>query len=197
MATTNIVVDETNIKQVIKALEDLSNNLQEYADEYTKKIVEEGKDYLDKQYSARYDKDNIQDINTSYEKITDGYELISRGKDVLYEEFGTGDMGEQKPHPDKSNSKYKLKPYNSGEYIRDVSDYDENSYTYDDLQSFGITSGKFWRYEKDGVIHYTQGVPAGQEMWNTRNHIITKVIPKVKKEMGAKIRGEFEKTVKR
>ena len=197
--TTNIEVDETNIKDVIRAFEDMLNNLDKYAQKMSEKIIREGLKHLDSNYSKRFKNPNITDINTRYEKIDDGYELISEGKDVVYEEFGTGDEGQKKPHPDKKyyESKYNLKKYNSGQYIRNVSDYDENSYTYDDLHAMGITSGKFWRYKKGDTLYYTQGVPSGREMWDTRNHIIKEIIPKAKKELGVELREKFEKAIKK
>ena len=197
--TTNIEVDETNIKDVIRAFEDILNNLDKYAQKTSEKIIREGLKHLDNNYSKRFKDPNITDINTRYEKIDDGYELISEGKDVVYEEFGTGDEGETHPHDEKSTyeSQYGLKKYNSGSYIRDVSSVEKGTYTYEDLQEIGITGGKFWQYEKNGTVYYTQGVPAGQEMWDTRNHIIKEIIPKAEKELGVELREKFEKAIKK
>lgn len=191
----NVVIDESNIQDVINAFKSIYNDIDKYVEKTDKKIIEESKKYLDKQYSNRFKDPNITDISTEYEKIDNGYKLIAKGKDVIYEEFGTGDMGEQNPHPDKS--KYDLNDYNSGQYIRNVSDYDKNSYTYDDLQEFGIDSGKFWRYSKNGVLYYTQGVPSGKEMWNTRNEIIKNIIPKATKELGVELLDKFENAIKK
>ena len=71
--------------------------------------------------------------------------------------------------------------------IDDVDDYDENSYIKDDLNEMGITSGKFWIYSKDSsdTLYYTQGVPAGKEMWNTRNYLLSKKTKEIIKK-GAK-----------
>lgn len=191
----SVVIDENNVKDVIHAFENILANLEKTVEKTNKKIIEESQEYLNKQYSTRIKDENITDISTKYEKIENGYKLIAEGKDVLYEEFGTGDRGQQKPHPEKS--RYNLNDYNSGQYIKNVSDYDENSYTYDDLQAFGITSGKFWRYKKGDTLYYTQGVPSGQEMWDTRNHIIKEIIPKATKELGVDILDQFERAIKK
>lgn len=194
---TNIEIDETDINNVIKAFQELLNNIDKEVGSTLEEIVSKGETYLDAQYVSRVKDPNITDITTTYNKKGDIYELVAKGKDVIYEEFGTGDRGEQNPHPVKS--KYKLNDYNSGQYIRNVSDYDENSYVYDDLQEFGIVSGKFWRYKKNmgDTLYYTQGVPAGQEMWDTRNYLINKVIPKVIKKRGHEISEKFANTVKK
>lgn len=192
---TDIVIDETNIKNIIKALKDMLNDIDKEVDDTMVDILKKGEAYLDAQYTTRLKDPNITDISTSWSKKGDEYELKAIGKDVIYEEFGTGDRGEQKPHPVKS--KYNLNDYNSGQYIRNVSDYDENSYTYDDLQEFGINSGKFWRYNKNGVLYYTQGIPAGQEMWDTRNYLIKNVIPEVSKKRGEYICEKFKRAIEK
>lgn len=190
--TRNIVIDETNIEDVIKAFEYLLQNIEKYATESEEKIIKESKNYLDKQYSKRLKDDNISDISTRYEKIDDGYKLIAEGPDVIYEEFGTGDKGQDSPHPDKS--KYNLDDYNSGITIRSV-----NKLSPEKKEEHGLTSGKYWTYKKDesGEVKYTQGVPAGKEMWNTRNYMINTIIPKANKELGAKLCEEFERSIKK
>ena len=193
--TTNVEVDETNIKAIIKAFEDIYNNIDKYVDKTDKKIIEEGKKYLDERYAKRFKDPNITDISTKYKKIDDGYQLISEGKDVIYEEFGTGDRGADDGHPWKGA--YNLNPYNSGSTIRNVSDVMEGSLAKEDLDSMGITSGKYWTYKKGDTVYYTQGVPSGKEMWDTRNHMIKEIIPKSIKELEVELREKFEKSVKK
>ena len=194
---TNIEVDETDIKNIIKAFQDIVNNIDKEMNDTLKEIVTKGETYLDAQYVSRLKDPNISDISTSWKNKGDIFELISSGKDVIYEEFGTGDRGEESPHPVKD--KYNLNAYNSGPYIRNVNDYDENSYIYDDLQEMGIVSGKFWRYKKPGndTLYYTQGVPAGQEMWDTRNYLINNVIPKVISKRGHELSENFKNSIKK
>ena len=198
---TNIEVDETDIKNIIKAFQDIVNNIDKEMNDTLKEIVTKGETYLDAQYVSRVKDPNISDISTSWKNKGDIFELISSGKDVIYEEFGTGDRGEESPHTEKEQfeNKYGLKKYNSGPYIRNVNDYDENSYIYDDLQEMGIVSGKFWRYKKPGndTLYYTQGVPAGQEMWDTRNYLINNVIPKVISKRGHKLSENFKNSIKK
>lgn len=196
---TEIIVDETNVKDVIKALQSMLSDVDKIADEALREIVSKGETYLDARYVSRDKDPNISDISTSWKKDSDSYILEARGKDVVYEEFGTGDEGQAHQHPVKSilKSKYSLKDYNSGAYIRDVSDYDENSYAYDDLQEMGITSGKFWRYMKDGTLYYTQGVRSGQEMWDTRNELINSIIPSIGRKKGRELCEKFATSIKK
>ena len=194
---TDIIVDETNIKDVIKALKELLNDVDNISNETLREIATKGETYLNARYVSRFKDPNITDISTNTKKDQNGYILEAIGKDVVFEEFGTGDEGASHPHPNKSAYGF-LNDYNSGSEIKNVSDYDENSYIYDDLKEFGITSGKFWRYSKDGsVIYYTQGVPAGKEMWDTRNYLLKNEIANIGKKKGREIREKFARSIKR
>ena len=190
----NVVIDESNIQDVINAFKSIYNDIDKYVEKTDEKIIQESKKYLDKQYSSRLKDPNITDISTEYEKIDNGYKLIAKGKDVIYEEFGTGDRGEDDPHPDKS--KYNLNDYNSGYFIMSVEDVG-NQDLLDFLKEQGITSGKYWSYRKNGERHFTQGVPSGKEMWNTRNEMIKNIIPKATKELGVELLDKFENAIKK
>lgn len=188
----NVVIDESNIQDVINAFKSIYNDIDKYVEKTDKKIIEESKKYLDKQYSSRFKDPNITDISTEYEKIDNGYKLIAKGKDVIYEEFGTGDRGEDNPHPDKS--KYNLNGYNSGITIRSV-----NLLSKEKREEHGLSSGKYWTYKKDesSDVEYTQGIPSGKEMWNTRNEMIKNIIPKATKELGVELLDKFENAIKK
>jgi len=191
---TQIIVDLSNLKDLEKGLEQLYNNIDKEADKILKDIAESGQDYLNKQYENALGKDpNILDLNTRIDKDTNGYSLVGFGRDVIYEEFGTGDEGEKHPHPVKSN--YNLNDYNSGSFIIDVSDV-HNPEFLSILAENGITSGKFWSYRKNGA-HLTQGVPAGQEMWKTRNYLISNKIPEIIKRRGVDISGYIIGSIER
>lgn len=192
--STQIEIDLFDTKGLTEALEWLYNNIDKQAEEMIQELAKNGETFLASRYIGRFKDANISDISTSTNKISNGYEIKAQGKDVVYEEFGTGDEGESHSHPEKS--RYNLNDYNSGPYIRNVSDVPEDSYTGEDLQQIGITSGKFWRYNKDGVVHYTQGVPAGQEMWDTRNYIINE-IPNVVKKRGKIINDNIIRSIER
>ncbi len=216
----NINVDETNIKNVITAFKDMLNNLDDEVDKAMIEVMTKGEGFLNAQYVSRVKDPNITDISTSWNKKDNEYELKSSGKDVIYEEFGTGDEGERQPHEAKKN--YKLNKYNSGGTITDVSMIHDDAIL-NVLAEHGITSGKFWYYQLgDGgsfkapqlnneqkmnrarflVNHasevvLTQGVPAGQEMWDTRNYLIKNVIPKTFKRRSEYICEKFKRTVEK
>lgn len=188
-------INVSDLDNIINALQTYIKDLNEISKTLPKSIAEEGLKKLDKEYENLYDDENLTDIHTTTRKTENGYDLVAYGNDVVYAEFGTGDKGQDDKHPLKSD--YDLNDYNSGPCIRDVSDLDEWSYTKEDLNQIGITSGKYWMYEKDGSIHYTQGVPAGKQMYNTFNYLADKGIEEVvKKEVGA-INDKFINSIKK
>lgn len=184
-----------NVDSVISALEKLENDIDWIAQSLVSDILEEGVKYAEKQYSAREYDPNISDIHVNYTTKDKNGELYAYGKDVVYEEFGTGDRGEEKQHPVKS--RYSLNDYNSGKTIRNVSDVPKESLEKEDLDTIGITSGKYWTYKKDGTVYYTQGVPSGQEMWKTRNYLLNNSIRKKVAKKGKELNDYIIASIKK
>ena len=177
--TIKMRVDTKEIGRMINSLNTLSSNINKLKTEIPKEIAEEGLKYLNSLYASKSKDNDTDDIHTSIDKTETGYSIISQGKDVLYEEFGTGDEGARHPHKDKS--KYGLKDYNSGPTIRPVNSNNPA------LKAHGITSGKYWTYEKDGEIKYTQGIPAGMQMFDTSNYLRSGVIKTIMKEKASDV----------
>lgn len=184
-----------NVDSVIRSLEKLENDIDLIAQLLVSDILEEGVKYAEKQYSGREYDPNISDIHVNYTTKDKNGELYAYGKDVVYEEFGTGDRGEEKQHPVKS--RYNLNDYNSGKTIRNVSDVPKESLEKEDLDTIGITSGKYWTYKKDGTVYYTQGVPSGQEMWKTRNYLLNNSIQKKVAEKGKELNDYIIASIKK
>lgn len=192
MSNINVNLDIMNpktLKKLVKALEGLEDDLNKTSNDILKEITDDGLDFLKKQYNTSPNRDDpnidFESIDVSKKEVEKGWwQLIAKGDDVLYEEYGTGDEGQASPHPNKTASG--LNPYNSGPTIREA----------DDVSAFyGITSGKYWTYKKDGKRYITNGIPAGKEMWNTRNYL-RKKMSKVAKKRGEEIRDKFVNTIK-
>ena len=98
-----IGIDVNDINSLIRSLKTLSQNVKRLPDEVCKEVAELGKEYLDEEYSqAQTDQTiDVSTINTNVLKIGNGYQIQASGKDVLYEEFGTGEYGKALPHPEK------------------------------------------------------------------------------------------------
>ena len=105
-----------------------------------------------------------------------------RGSQAIYDEFGTGTVGANNPHPEKSN--YNLNDYNSGKTIR------PNSRKDTEASKQGIPlNGLYWTYKFNGEKIYTQGRPAGMHVYKGHN----KVKNIMKKIINDKVRDELSK----
>lgn len=193
MAKKKVSVNLSDIDSLITALKTYKEDITKVCDEISKEIANDGLKNLQKEYGKLYSDPNLEDIDTKVDKNDKGYTLAAYGKDVLYAEFGSGDEGENNPHENKLSS-YGLNNYNSGEYIRDVSSLSKKAQQ--KVAKHGISSGKYWTYEKDGSIQYTQGVPAGMQMYNTVNYIHKNYDKIVKKKVG-EINDKFINSIKK
>lgn len=86
------------------------------------------------------------------------------GTQAIYDEYGTGTIGERNPHAEKGISG--LKPYNSGDTIR------PNKRDTSNATAQGIPVGeKYWTYKLNGKKIYTQGRPAGMHVYKAKMRI--------------------------
>lgn len=168
----NIKLSSNDITGLIKSLNKLSNTLKDANNTLTKDIAEDGLNVLNNFYSKSFD-ENIEPPDTYIKKLQNGYSIVAHGKDIVYEEFGTGDEGAKDGHPWKGQTNFKLNAYNSGSHIRDAN---ESS------KEHNITSGKYWTYAKNGNIIYTQGVPSGKELYRTIQYLRDEGINKIVNE---------------
>lgn len=77
-----------------------------------------------------------------------GYRIVATGKQIIYDEFGTGDEGMLRPHPEKE--RYNLNPYGSGEHIKT------------DKKGF-----HYWTYmDNSGNFATTRGVRSGRFIYD-------------------------------
>ena len=110
MKMSRVTVDLNDINKVINALEILKDDLEKLPNKVSNEIAETGLKYLNKQYSNLYSDPNITNISTQVKKTSKGYSIFAYGKDVVYAEFGTGDKGQESPHPErKTQHRHKLK----------------------------------------------------------------------------------------
>lgn len=118
-------------------------------------------------YSASPYTDGNDDVNF-IKKQEDKRTIVGvRGSQVLYREFGTGTEGLNAPHPIKGE--FSLNGYNTGSKIKVNSK----------------TGELFWIYKNDaGEKVYTQGIPAGKEVYNAAIILKGKKYTIIKKRVG-------------
>lgn len=103
-----------------------------------------------------------------------GY-IALRGEGAVYEEFGTGDEGQNDPHPMKNN--FNLNPYNSGPTIR-MDEFDRHYWIYTPMANKPY-------FDENGITH---GIPSGKAMYNTSKHIRSIKDDIIKKEFNGTIK---------
>lgn len=148
--------DPQDISRLIAELEIIDKQFKKLPVDIAKEVAYDGLTKLDMLYAINTGHDT-GDIHTRVEETMNGYKIVAEGKDVLYEEFGTGEVGKDNPHPDKAE--YPLNDYNSGPIVS---------------THINKAGRHYWFH--DGV--YTEGIPAGKQFFDTRNYIITEGIKK-------------------
>ncbi len=168
----NMNLNSKDIEKLIKKLETLKKDLSNAPNEIAREAAYDARTFLDLEYADTPYNENIDNIETDVGATNKGWRVSAKGKDVIYAEFGTGDLGQQNPHPEKNE--YPLNDYNSGKTIRNANEYSAQH---------GITSGKYWTYKKNDTIYYTNGIPAGKQVFNTRNYILNEGLDKAAKKV--------------
>lgn len=95
-----------------------------------------------------------------------------RGSQAVYDEFGTGTLGARNPH-DKKND-FNLNAYNSGRTIR-VNKGNAKSIPKGEL---------YWTYKYNNEIIFTQGRPAGMQVYKASKVVRNKIKEICKKRVG-------------
>lgn len=149
-----------SLEEAAKKLLNLSKELDKVVEKALDEASELAYTEIQKNHDAIPYKDGNNDYKVFKEKIENGYKVGARGSQVLYDEFGTGTEGLKSDHSNKLNE-YNLKDYNSGRTIRTAGvTIPANK---------GILTGElYWTYKdkETGEIVYTQGIPAGKEVFN-------------------------------
>lgn len=152
-----ISLSTKDLNNLIKDLKKLSISFKNLNAEVSKELAYQTASELEKNYNSISFESSDGKANIGVENNNNTYKVFARSKGVIYEEFGTGDIGMASPHP-ISQSKFGLKDYNTGQTIREA---DEKS------AKNGITSGMYWTYWDGNKLVYTQGIPSGKFMFNT------------------------------
>lgn len=155
------------INSTINKLIKFKSKYNKLADEIGKELADYAKEQIEEDYQSSPFQEENGDRKTEVNKEDKTYIVKTSGSQVLYTEFGTGTVGENNPHPEKS--KYNLNPYNyatieHGGTIRVNSNKDTNA------SKEGIpVGGLYWTYkDKEGNKVYTQGIPAGKQVYNAK-----------------------------
>lgn len=182
MATLKIKLNSKDINDTIKQLKSLSKSKKTISDKAIKTLSEKTLDVLKDYYNMGLYENSHSEPTFTLTKTDKGYRISASSKDIVYEEFGTGDVGKANPHPEKS--KYNLNAYNSGKTIKKFDSLSEKQKYL--VKSFGISGGNVWFYKDTitGKRVATRGIPAGKFMYNTDTWLKENYKKIIKEEVG-------------
>ena len=166
-------LSEQGINNLINKLKELNKNVVVVKDKVIKDLIEVGeKEISNNISSSEYTNSEPSEVFSTKDKVG------MKGRQAIYDEFGTGTIGANNPHPKKDEAKgVSLNPYNSGKRIRTNTG-----------SAKGIPVGElYWTYKYNGQIIYTQGRPAGQQVYKASKTIRNNIKEICKKRVGEAI----------
>ena len=145
-----------------KAGANIANDLAEYGHKKMQEIYQEAQ--------QQYQDMSSMDFTITGSETEKTISMI--GEQALYDEFGTGTRGAENPHPAKSE--FGLNDYNSGPTIRAAK-----------TEINGIKPGDlYWTYKDEaGEVHFTQGIPAQKEGYDSLKAMKQKAPEIIRKRM--------------
>jgi len=178
MAELKINLSQKDIKEAIKKLKAFKENTETLRDKILKDIANEGLEEINSSLSnSNFE---FSERVTAFSRVEDGkVEIGIEGNQAIYEEYGTGTLGENNPHPQKDSS---LNPYNSGKTIR------KNNTNISNASQNGIpVGGLYWTYYFGGQKIYTQGRPAGAHVYKASQKIKRDIKKIIQRRLGEEL----------
>ena len=171
-------LSSNSIKETIKKLIELQKDLGKADEEIVKQLSDFGLEEIQRNYANTPFKDGNEDVSFYKTGSPKKMSIGVTGSQVLYNEFGTGTEGANNPHPNKGE--YGLNAYNSGKTIR------QNNKNTSNATENGIPiGGLYWTYNNGGQKVYTQGIPAGKQVY-----MAAKAIQEEKEKISKKVVGD-------
>lgn len=155
----NVNLSTNDIRKLIQQLENMKSAISELEKTLPEELANKTVEQMETYYNSGVTESTNEPTKFRVDKEDNGASAVAYGSGVAYEEFGTGDMGERKPHPDKG--KYPLRDYNTGEFIRSTDELPQSI-----MQNYGLQDGNYWIYAGADGKYYRQGIEPGLFMFN-------------------------------
>lgn len=165
---------EQSIDTLLENVKTLSEDMEIAGERIVKKLVTEGERKA-REYNRSVAPSGIEQSIVIPQIMDNGKKgaILLNGRSAVYDEFGTGEEGANSPHPLKNN--FPLNPYNSGPTIR------INQIT--GVHYWIIPEGFYIPSEYVREDGYTEGIPAGKQMYNTSVYLHSVKNDIIKKEL--------------
>ena len=178
MKTIKMDLSSQSIKDLVKKLEDFKKDIKQADKKIVKELSDLGLKEIQANYATTPYKDGNEDVGFFTAGNDDKRTIGVVGTQVLYNEFGTGTEGANSPHPQKGE--FGLNSYNSGKTIRQNNKQNSNA-TKNGIPEGGL----YWTYMDGSIKKYTQGIPAGKQVY-----LASKTIEKEKARIIKKVVGD-------
>ena len=174
----NISLNSKDINNAIKEINNWSSEIKRAAQKSIEDLAKLGKQEAENNYNSKpYQASTGMNFGINNEGLN-RKEVYMSGPQAIYEEFGTGTEGENNPHPEKDGKG--LNDYNSGPTIRPAK---KALYTTRDHKKIG-EGELYWTYvDESGKVIYTQGIPAGKEMYDSMKTVVKKAPQIIEEEI--------------
>lgn len=189
MAEIKVDLTQKSIKAAIKRLKNLKQHIEPLQQKILDDIAEVGLEEINKSLSSS--NFEFSEPVTAFSRIESGkLEIGIQGSQAIYEEFGTGTLGQQNPHDLKGN--FSLNNYNSGETIRNNRKTDSEGIkipypTSDGSGTIIPVEGLYWTYKYNGQKIYTQGRPAGAHVYKASQRIKKNIKKIIERRVGEEL----------
>lgn len=163
----NIDFSEKGLDELLNKINKSTESIKEACYETIEEISEEKVNEINQNKYHMQKKETVM----NEEKVSGGFQ--STTKQDIYQEFGTGIIGQQKSHPKSSGYKtsHNIKRHNiaTGEIQNIETDY--------------------WVYYKDGTFHSTKGQPAKKKIWEAKEEIESNFTKRISNKIRKKLKG--------
>lgn len=138
-------------------------------EELIEKGVKKGDIYNNRAVRSGTNKSVVTSIKAkrnSFENVVFGG-VVLNGEHAIFEEFGTGEVGKEDPHPQSGTLSFVVPPeysgYITGSFVRThINKYGRHYWFHRPM------AGKNAYFQRNG---YTEGIPSGKQMYNTAKYL--------------------------
>ena len=177
MKTLKLELSSQSINDLVLRLQNFQKDIKEADTEIVKQLADRGLQAIQENYAATTYKDGNEDVGFFTAGNNQRRTIGVVGSQVLYNEFGTGTAGKMNDHSEKG--KFGLNDYNSGHTIRKNNIKDSEASKHDIP-----VGGLYWTYMDNGVKKYTQGIPAGKQVYLAAKTLEKEKVKIIKKVVG-------------
>lgn len=183
--TFKISLTKQGINDAIKELEEYQKTMKLASERIQRDLINIGADEISKNISNdAYSSDSKLNV---VKRLKKPKSVGMSGDQAIYDEFGTGTLGKNNPHEDKDGliaKDFTMNEYDSGATIRENIGFTSKGKITGATRNGIPLNARYWTYkDKSGKIIYTQGRPAGMQVYHASKVIRQQLNEVIKKRL--------------